>query len=123
MRKNRGSTIIEMTLLISVFMGVIFLYITFFLYLINSAGQMEQAAEYLYSVNEEEPDSEKSANIWIQKQGDIRTVWFEETDSRFLIRTKYRRWVKNPVENIRRWQLAVSLVSQGRNETLHDSGQ
>lgn len=123
MQKNRGGTIIEMTLLISVFMGVIFLYITFFLYLINSAGQMEQVAEYMYSTNEEEPDTGKSVNIRIQKQGDIRTAWFEDTDSRFLIRTEYRRWVKNPVENIRRWQLAVSLVSQGGNETLHDSGQ
>ena len=123
MQKNRGSIIIEMTLLISVFMGVIFFYITFFLFLINSAGQMEQTAEYLYCANEERSDTGKPVNMRIQKQGDIETAWFEETDSRFLVHVKYKRWVKNPVENIRRWQLAVDLVSQGGNETLHDSGQ
>ncbi|MDE6626282.1 MAG: hypothetical protein K2K56_07920 [Lachnospiraceae bacterium] len=123
MEKNRGSTIIEMTLLISVFMGVIFFYITFFLFLINSAGQMEQTAEYLYCANEERSHTGKPVNMQIQKQGDIETAWFEETDSRFLVYVKYKRWVKNPVENIRRWQLAVDLVSQGGNETLHDSGQ
>ncbi|MCM1497075.1 MAG: hypothetical protein NC124_01265 [Clostridium sp.] len=123
MRKNRGSMIIEITILISVFMGVFFLYITFFLFLIYSAGQMEQVVEYLYSEAEEEPDMERPVNVQIHKQGDIRTAWFEDPDSRFLIRTEYRRWTKDPVENIRRWQLAVSLVSQGGNETLHDSGQ
>lgn len=49
MKKNRGSMVIEMTLLMPVFLGCVFLYVMLFVELIHLQQKMEQAAEILYA--------------------------------------------------------------------------
>lgn len=49
MKKNRGSMVIEMTLLMPVFLGCLFLYVMLFVELIHLQHKMEQAAEILYA--------------------------------------------------------------------------
>lgn len=106
-RDNRGSTIIEMTLLIPVLLGCIYFYIMLFLFLIETAEDMYIMAEYLY-----EPERTKQENVigTISKNGNTEIIRIQNTGELFEIKTELRKDASDVIENIRRWQLATGGI-------------
>ena len=117
---NCGSAIIEMTFLIPVLLGIIYFYIMFFLFLMESAKYKEWIVESLYSVQEDSStDTEGKVGerrLPMSKQGTMISVYIDEKAELFDIRLEMHRKEDSAVENIRRWQLATDMLPAGENE-------
>lgn len=109
-RKNKGSAVIEMTLLIPIFLGVLYFYILFFLFLIEYGKNMKVVVEYAYGIQMKYYIENLDCEITTGKQGDINVFWIEKSGAWFDICAEFRRDNNNPVDNIRRWQIAVDTV-------------
>lgn len=110
-RKNRGSATIEMTLLMPVILGVIYLYISFFIFFVDSAVDMEDMAVELYIQKEEKGNNEKKKML---SAGSKKSVYINEKSGLFNKSLELHRYSDSAVENIRRWQLATdTILSRG----------
>lgn len=108
-KRNHGSATIEMTLLIPIILGVLYLYISFFVFFVDSARDMAVMVEVLYIEDIE------SKTITIQKTGSKNSVYVYENSGKFNKKLELHRYSGSAVENIRRWQLATDTVLSGGN--------
>ncbi len=106
-RGNKGSAIIEMTLLIPVFLGCIFLYIMLFLFLIGAARDMHDMALFLYA--SENAVGESVAGT-VSKDGNTKIIRMRRFGKWFEIQTELRKDASDVIENIRRWQVATGGI-------------
>ena len=107
MKKNKGQFVVEMTMLIPILLGCIYLYVMFFLYFVQSAGFMCQIAQLLY---QDYPTVEENIReIRIEKEGSTKVGNVEVMDQLFEFRLQLRKDEKDPVKNLRRWQLAADM--------------
>lgn len=102
--KNRGSMIVEYTLLMPVFLGVVYLYILCFLLLVQQGGCMEAAAEALYQKQSFLKYEE------IQK-GNKRSIVVKQENGSFRIEGSFKGVEQDAIKTIRRWQIAIDTVS------------
>lgn len=110
-KKNKGSAVIETTLLIPVFLGCIYFYIMLFLFFVDSGKRMEQIAASMYKVQTAQNGNseEWEEDILIRTEGKMKIYRIEEEDGLFDIQLELRKDQNNAVENIRRWQLVTGL--------------
>ena len=107
-RKNKGSAVIEITLLMPIFLGCIYFYIMLLMFLMASGKRMEKMAENMYMAeNMEMTDSEK--DISVRTEGKVKIFQMEEKGKLFDIHVEMRKQEDNEMENIRRWQLVTDL--------------
>lgn len=99
-RRNRGSAVIELSLLMPFLLGVIYLYIMMFLFFIGSAKRMEMVAEELYRER-----TESVKEVTLRTEGEMRIGTVEQEERLFMIQVELRQDKNDPVKNIRRWQL------------------
>lgn len=109
---NKGSAIIEITLLIPVFLGCIFFFIMYFMFLINSGKQMSYMCEQLYDVKIAylEENSGKTQYCNIKKEGTVLKIYYKEQGKWFDYSLLFKRNGNDKVKNIRRWQLAAGKL-------------
>ncbi len=110
-KSNKGSAVIEITLLMPILLGCIYFYIMLFLFLIDSGNRMEKIAEFMYVTQDMENKGLKTLNedIHVRTEGKVKIFWIEEKGKLFDIQMEMRKGKDNAVENIRRWQLVTSL--------------
>lgn len=118
---NHGSAIVEMTMLIPIILGVIYLYITLLLFLVESAKHQGIMAEELYSLQTETSvDMEKkdfgNGQYTKSQQGNIISIFVRDEQNLFDIELELHRKGDSAVQNIRRWQLATDTLRTGTNE-------
>lgn len=97
MKNNKGSSIIEITIIFPVILFVIYFYIMYLLLCINLSKNLSQQAEELYGSN----DSSISVS-WdkgIMKAGDTSQIEIEINKNN-----------NNPVKEIRRWKCAQRTI-------------
>lgn len=102
-RENRGSIIIEMTLLIPLFLGCIFFYIMYFLFLTQAARDLSDMAGCLYASGDRE---EEYAAGEVHREGNTEIIRVQRSGKWFEIQTELRKDGSDIIENIRRWQFA-----------------
>lgn len=112
-RKNKGSAVIEVTLLIPVFLGIVYFYIFFVLFEIETGNCVESMIEYKYNIKTKSDIKNAESGINIIDQGDTRIIQTEIIGQFFNVQLELKGNIGNPAEKIRRWQLAVSTISQG----------
>lgn len=112
---NRGSSVIEMTLLMPIILGVLYLYIGLFLFFVDSSKQMKNMTEALYCTEEENGEQ---GNICMvrQEQGSKLSVSVTDTTGMFNMDLELHRNDDSIVKNIRRWQLATDTIRKRGNE-------
>lgn len=103
---NSGSAIIEITLLIPVFLGCIYLYIMLFLFLIDSTKEMSNLAENLYTTQDSKEENDKSVN----KKGKTKSISVDKTGKLFHLQLEMKKNDSDAIENIRRWQLVTGGI-------------
>ena len=109
MKKNYGSTIIEVTLMIPVILGCIYFYIMSMLYLVEHGKVVNELSENLYeAVYDKEADVSSDVNDGI--------VSYEGSFEKYDISLTLRSDSSDPVKSLRRWQLIADTICQGRNE-------
>ena len=109
MKKNYGSTIIEVTLMIPVILGCIYFYIMSMLYLVEHGKVVNELSENLYeAVYDKEADVSADVNDGI--------VSYEGSFEKYDISLTLRSDSSDPVKSLRRWQLIADTICQGRNE-------
>lgn len=120
---NGGSAIIEMTFLIPILLGIIYLYIMLFLFLLESAEYKEIMVESLYSIQEEKKKKSAEAGETVEsgvllwsKNGTQISVFVDGKVEMFDIELEMHCNEDKTVENIRRWQLAADTIRTGENE-------
>lgn len=106
---NRGRTVIEITLLIPVFFGCIYLYIMLFLFFIDSTKQLNNICEELYHSENTEIDRQ-GGKITFYINGKTYTAAVYDTGKLFTIDLQLSRDGNDAIENIRRWQLAAGGI-------------
>lgn len=109
--KNRGSAVVEMTLLIPVILGVVYFSVLFFLFMVKSSDSMEALAACLYHAEAPPGCNNEQNTISVYKQGNMKTVQMQEEGKLFNIQLELKGNSSNPVELVRRWQLAVDTFS------------
>lgn len=105
-KKNRGSAVIEITLLMPILLGCIYFYIMLFVFLLNSGKGMEKMAENMYMAE----NIEKTAweeNVFVRTEGEVKIFRIEDIGKLFDMHIELRKQEENEVENIRRWQLVT----------------
>lgn len=110
-RKNRGSAVMEATLLMPVFLGIVYFYIFFVLFEIETGNYVESMVEYKNNIETKSDIRNAEFGISIIDQGDTRIIQMESTGQFFDRQLEMRGNIGNPAEKIRRWQLAVSTIS------------
>lgn len=117
-RKNDGSAIVEMTLLIPILLGLLYMYISLFLFMIETGRDMNYLAETLYSVEKSTQESNNTnyGNVKTYKQGSAYYITMRDVSGMFHIDLEMRRYGDFTVKNIRRWQLAIDTVRTGKDE-------
>lgn len=110
-RKNKGSAVIEATLLIPVILGIVYFYIFFVLFEIKTGNYMENMAEYINIMETKSGIRNAESGMSIIDQGDTRIIQMDNIGQFFNMRLELKGNIGNPVEKIRRWQLAVSTIS------------
>lgn len=100
---NKGSATIEMTLLITFVMGIIYLYIMYLLFSFGLSKNMYEETEKLY--HQEREDN----TVVTLSENQIQYNIFHVKD--YQITIKIKRDVEDPIAYIRRWQLATRTVS------------
>lgn len=110
-KKNRGSAVIEMSLLMPILLGCIYLYIMLFLFLLESGKGMEYMVENMYEVGNTEKDTSEYFNDMVSErtEGNVKIYRIEEKGELFDLYLEMRRDENDAVENIRRWQLVTSI--------------
>ncbi len=114
--KNRGAAIVEMTLLIPILLGIIYLYIMLFLFLVQSGKYMAAMADTLYSRNNSTREHTQNINLSCSTQGTKESVFLHEGLGGFDIELEMHRKEDNAVKNIRRWKIAADTLRERRNE-------
>ena len=109
MKKNYGSTIIEVTLMIPVILGCIYFYIMSMLYLVEHGKVVNELSENLY-----EAVYDKEADVSSDVNGGIAS--YEGSFEKYDISLTLRSDSSDPVKSLRRWQLIADTICQGRNE-------
>ncbi len=109
--KNRGSAIVEMTMLIPVYIGVIVLYINFFLYTIEYGFIMQGMLECLYKPETKSQILRERADVSTVRQGSTTIIRGMKTDRFYEINIELMGNEEDPADKIRRWQIAVGTVS------------
>lgn len=114
--KNKGAAIVEMTLLIPVLLGIIYLYIMLFLFLVQSGKSMAIMTDDLYCGVGSTMDYTQDINLSRSVQGSKKSVFIHESVGGFNIELQMHRKEDNTVENIRRWKVAADTFREGRAE-------
>lgn len=104
---NKGSAIIEMTFLIPVILGCVFMYVSFLIFFIGNSKGMEQAAEQVYMVD---ISNSSSVNAGVKKQSEMLSSVYQNCDKWFDVTININRNGRNVLKSIRRWQLATSKI-------------
>lgn len=106
---NKGSTVIEMSLLMPVFLGCIYLYIMLFLFFIEAGKRMDRMSDYIYTSKEIKYEEKEtlSNNMQLRREGKIEIVRVEEQGKLFVLRLELRKGENDPAHNLRRWQLVT----------------
>lgn len=108
-KRNQGSAIIEMTLLMPIILGIFFLYIHTFLYFAKESKCLEMMSYCLYwDINVGESSMNKI------HQGKRISVFYSESTGLFDL--ELHRNEDDAVRNIRRWQFATDTLRAGENE-------
>ena len=110
-RKNRGSAVVEISLLMPIYIGVFFLYIAFFLFLIECGFIMQDMLEYMYHSETKSENHHSRYNISVVNQGNVRTVNVSDYREGLTIYFEVRGNSEDFPDKIRRWQIAVDTVS------------
>ena len=110
---NRGSATLEMTFIIPIILGVFYLYISLFMYMIFCSASMEAMTEELYCAEETEG---VSFGIKCAEQGGNRYASVKDTVGMFEVDLEFSNYKESPVKNIRRWQFAANTFRTGKNE-------
>ena len=106
-RKNRGSAIIEMTMLIPIFLGIFYLYIMFFLFLIECGFLLQGMVECIYNVETKSEIHEMMAT----QQGNTKVVKASKMNNIFPIYLELKGSAEDSADKVRRWQIAVDTIS------------
>lgn len=110
-KRNQGSAIIEMTLLIPIFIGCIIMFIMLFLFLMDAGRKQYILCETLYSVDVTDGKADLPGTDLgsLKKEGTVLKIIYQEQGKGLQYHLSMRRNGNDPVKNIRRWQLAADL--------------
>ena len=110
-KRNCGSTVVEFSLLVPIFVGLIYFYILLFLFLHQSGRKMDLMTQKMYQSEQEREQKGESFSDGskMQTEGE-KEIWIvEEQEGLFDIRIEMRKDTNDPVKNIRRWKLLADL--------------
>ncbi len=112
--KNKGSAVIEITLMIPVILGCIYFYIMSMLYLVEHGRVVDKLSEELYDsisfgYDSGAADDSVSDNdtIGIINKG---VAEYEEDYENYTISVRLKVDDSNPVKSLRRWQLIADTI-------------
>ncbi|MBR1865550.1 MAG: hypothetical protein IJ801_03495 [Lachnospiraceae bacterium] len=109
--RNRGSAVIEVTLLMPVFLGCIYFYIMLFLFLIQSGQTMDQVVAMMYPPDQTVAVTPQDApdGIRLCREGGTQTVRVEQENGFFHLHLTLARDGEDTVRKLRRWQFVTDL--------------
>lgn len=100
---NRGSTTVELSLIAPIMVGIVYLYLLYFVSLIGWCQTEWKEVQQMYCVNEE---------LEVQDSNLEKTECEIKTQNGILgYRIIYRKTRDDIVKKIRRWQLEISTLS------------
>ncbi len=115
-KNNKGMAVVEMTLLIPIVLGVVYLYIMLFFYLVECANTRQILIENLYvdTLEDDECSGNGSANVFISKH--MERVYIEKDWEGFRVKDEMCKGKDSILEDIRRWQIARNALRNGAGD-------
>jgi hypothetical protein len=95
-----------MSMIISMLLFVIYLYITLLISLINQSNQTQKLVEFMYDDIET-----KREEYTVELLGGLQSYYYQEQDELYPFSIQWNRFDEDCVDSIRRWQLATNIIS------------
>lgn len=110
-KKNKGSAIIEITLLVPVLFGCIFFYIMSMLFLVEHGKMVDIISEKLYAEEKTVTDSVISYSGCCEyNDGSTKVAEYTGEYEKYDIVLELKKYAGDTVKNLRRWQLVADTI-------------
>ena len=106
--KNRGTAIIEMTILIPIFLMIIYLYIIYFLGMVELGKNMDDMTELLYC--EEEVQENAPEGLTVRKTGSMQVITKKQENQYADMQVTVQKKKDSAIKDIRRWQFVTDRI-------------
>ena len=125
MHKNKGSAVVEITLMVPVILGCIYFYIMSMLYLVEHGRMVDELSEGLYNnlsvanmpVDNEQKEGYEEKIYTADTRGeeyvgDINDgqATYEGNYEKYVISLNFRVDNSDPIKSLRRWQLIADTI-------------
>ena len=112
-KRNKGMAVVEITLLIPIIFGVVYLYIMLFLYLIECANTRKILVETLYVNSLQNEKDSKDGDTKKIKSKQVERTYIDKNWGEFCIRDEICKGEDSILEDIRRWQIVRNALRNG----------
>lgn len=110
---NRGSAIIEVTIMIPIILGCLYLYIMSMLFITKHGRMADELSAQLYSNQDDNGlavGSDGKIEETKDKQGQVEVIKYEGVIDKYDVRFELKKCSDDPVKNLRRWQLVADTI-------------
>ncbi len=115
-KRNKGMAVVEMTLLIPIILGVVYLYIMLFLYLTECATERQILVKALYTDSNDEYSSSGTADIKTSISKHMERAYVQKDWEGFHVTDEMCKGEDSVLEDIRRWQIARNALRNGAGD-------
>jgi hypothetical protein len=109
-RRNRGSAVIEMTMMVPIILGCIYFYIMSMLFLIEHGKVADDLSYRLYSYSEENTENDDGDKKVILS-GNTEVISYGEVFNNYELMIELKKEGSDVVKNLRRWQLIADTIN------------
>ena len=109
-RRNRGSAVIEMTMMVPIILGCIYFYIMSMLFLIEHGKVADDLSYRFYSYSEENTENDDGDKKVILS-GNTEVISYGEVFNNYELMIELKKEGSDVVKNLRRWQLIADTIN------------
>ena len=113
LKPNRGSAIIEVTMMVPIIFSCVYFYIMSMLFITRCGKIADELSTQLYT-DQESRDYAAGVDEGVggvrKKQGNIEMITYEDVFKKYNINFELKRSADDPVKNLRRWQFVADTI-------------
>ena len=109
-KKNKGSSIIEFTLLVPILFGCIYFYVLSMLFIVEHGKMADTLSKQLYESEESALEAINNNGSHESKEGGTEVVNYKGDYEKYDIVLEFKKNANDTVKCLRRWQFVADTV-------------
>ena len=111
--RNRGSSIIEVTIMVPIIFGCLYLYIMSMLFVTKHGRLVDELSMQLYENHDDSVlmlEVAEKTEVTKDRQGKVEVIRYDGVIDKFDVLFELKKCSDDPVKNLRRWQLVADTI-------------